>query len=131
VGEGDAELIRYKGKNILIDAGPDRQILKALGRFIPLGESIDLAIITHSNTDHYEGLRYVLESYPIGGVIMPEISNPDIAYRSLLETLSENGTKMYLAKANSRIKLSSNNFFKFCGRLPIISHLLPLSILRH
>ncbi|HPS28203.1 MAG TPA: MBL fold metallo-hydrolase [Candidatus Paceibacterota bacterium] len=112
VGEGDAELIRYRGKNILIDAGPDRQILKALGRVIPLGESIDLAVITHSNTDHYEGLRYVLESYPIRGVVMPEISNPNLTYQSLLEVLSQNGTKLYLAKAGNKIKLSANNFFQ-------------------
>lgn len=112
VGEGDAELVRYKGKNILIDAGPDRQILKALGQLVPLGESIDLAIITHSNTDHYEGLRYVLESYPVRAVIMPEVSNPSPTYRSLLEELSLGSARFYLAKAGSRIELAKNSFFQ-------------------
>lgn len=112
VGEGDAELIRYHGANILIDAGPDRQILKALGKVLPLGEVIDLVVITHSNTDHYEGLQYVLEAYPVLSAIMPEVSNPSSTYRSLLETLITAKTKLYLAKEGSSIKLSEENILK-------------------
>ncbi len=112
VGEGDAELIQYRGKNILIDAGPDRQILKALGEVLQPGELVDLAIITHSNTDHYEGLRYVLEAYSVTSAIMPEVTNPSPTYKNLLEALLQQKTKLYLAKAGSNIKLSPENFLK-------------------
>lgn len=109
VGEGDSELIKYNGKNILIDAGPDRQILSSLNQFLTPGEKLDLAIITHSNKDHYQGLLYILETYQITSVLMPEVSNPDSSYQELLDVLVSEGTKLYLAKADSLIKLSATN----------------------
>jgi len=109
VGEGDSELIKYNGKNILIDAGPDRQILSSLNQFLTPGEKLDLAIITHSNKDHYQGLLYILETYQITSVLMPEISNPDSSYQELLDAMVREGTKLYLAKADSLIRLSATN----------------------
>ncbi|MFZ2414606.1 MAG: MBL fold metallo-hydrolase [Minisyncoccia bacterium] len=109
VGEGDSELIKYNGKNILIDAGPDRQILSSLNQFLTPGEKLDLAIITHSNKDHYQGLLYILETYQITSVLMPEVSNPDSSYQELLDALVSEGTKLYLAKADSLIRLSATN----------------------
>jgi competence protein ComEC len=112
VGEGDAELIKYNGKIILIDAGVDRQILASLGKVLAPKETIDLAIITHSNKDHYQGLTYLLESYSITSVLIPEISNPDSAYQDLLANLLKQNTKLYLAKADSLIKLSGTNLLQ-------------------
>lgn len=112
VGEGDAELIKYNGRNIIIDAGPDRQILTSLNKILVPGEEVDLAIITHSNKDHYQGLAYILESYPITSVLMPEISNPDSNYQELLADLREQNIKLYLAKADSLIKFSNTNFLQ-------------------
>lgn len=109
VGQGDSELIKYNGKNILIDAGPDRQVLSSLNQFLAPGEKLDLAIITHSDKDHYQGLLYILETYQITGVLMPEVSNPDSGYQELLGALVSEGTKLYLAKADSLIKLSATN----------------------
>ncbi len=111
-GEGDAELIKYNGRNIIIDAGPDRQILTSLNKILVPGEEVDLAIITHSNKDHYQGLAYILESYPITSVLMPEISNPDSNYQELLADLREQNIKLYLAKADSLIKFSNTNFLQ-------------------
>ncbi|MCX6737276.1 MAG: MBL fold metallo-hydrolase [Candidatus Parcubacteria bacterium] len=112
VGEGDAELIKYNGRNIIIDAGPDRQILTSLNKILVPGEEVDLAIITHSNKDHYQGLAYILGSYPITSVLMPEISNPDSNYQELLADLREQNIKLYLAKADSLIKFSNTNFLQ-------------------
>jgi competence protein ComEC len=62
VGQGDSILIRSpEGKTALIDAGPSNgvmQSLKAKGL-----TSIDLVAVSHHHSDHYGGMRQVIEHY--------------------------------------------------------------------
>ena len=54
VGQGDATLIKDKGRNILIDAGPDELTLKR--ELNKTGSShIDTLIFTHGHEDHIRG----------------------------------------------------------------------------
>lgn len=70
VGQGDAELIDFNGKQVLIDGGPDGKILQELGRFMPFYDhSIDLVILTHPHADHVTGLVEVLKRYEIGQIV--------------------------------------------------------------
>ena len=58
VGQGDASYIRIQNKiDILIDAGPDQQVLECIGKYMPLFDrTIELAFITHPDKDHMKGL---------------------------------------------------------------------------
>ncbi len=71
VGQGDATLIRTPShQNILIDAGPDTEVLSKLGATLPFYDrQIDLVILTHCHADHEGGLAAVLERYDVGRVI--------------------------------------------------------------
>lgn len=70
VGQGDAELIDFDGRQVLIDGGPDGKILQELGKVMPFYDhSIDLVILTHPHSDHLAGLIEVLKKYEIGQII--------------------------------------------------------------
>ena len=67
VGQGDATLlVGPTGNKMLIDGGPDRKILTALGRVLPsYDRRIDVVVATHPDADHIGGLIAVLENYDV------------------------------------------------------------------
>ena len=70
VGQGDGNLIRSNGIDVLIDVGMGRNIIHALEKSLPRGDRyIDIVVISHPHLDHYGGLEYILEHYDIGALI--------------------------------------------------------------
>lgn len=71
VGQGDAIFIEVpNGNQVLIDGGPGRGVLRALGEEMSWDDkTIDLVIATHPDADHVGGLPAVLERYETLGVM--------------------------------------------------------------
>lgn len=71
VGQGDAILIRTpRGRQVLIDGGPDRTVLRRLGEVMPFYDrTIDLIIATHPDADHLAGLVEVLKKYKVDYIL--------------------------------------------------------------
>jgi competence protein ComEC len=71
VGQGDAILIQTPdGKDILVDGGPGRAVLRGLGDELPWRDrSIELMVLTHPQADHMDGLIDVFARYDVGRVI--------------------------------------------------------------
>lgn len=67
VGQGDGIYIRTpKGKDILVDTGPDKSILNCLSGNMPFWDrEIDIIFLTHSELDHSGGLNYILKRYSV------------------------------------------------------------------
>ncbi|MFA6511585.1 MAG: ComEC/Rec2 family competence protein [Patescibacteria group bacterium] len=65
VGQGDATVIQLADNTtILIDAGPDRSVVEQLDRVLPyFDRTIELAVVTHPDTDHYAGFGELMERY--------------------------------------------------------------------
>jgi competence protein ComEC len=63
VGQGDAILIQNGGSTVLVDGGPNPELL---GRHLDAlglnGGTIDAVILTHQHADHYQGLRELFAS---------------------------------------------------------------------
>lgn len=95
VGQGDATLLELEGGvRILTDAGPAAAVVAALERAVPHGPRyIDLAVITHPETDHFSGFDHILDSYRVGAFIVngrgrdPEVR----AWAELLRKIDEKG----------------------------------------
>ena len=86
VGQGDAILIQTPdGKDILVDGGPGRAVLRGLGDELPWHDrSIELMILTHPQADHMLGLIDVLARYDVRHVLEGpgvETSFAEIAWR--------------------------------------------------
>jgi competence protein ComEC len=71
VGQGDAELMIFPdGVKVLTDAGPDGTVLGSLETVLGANDRyIDVAIISHPQSDHYNGFNYILDHYQVGAFI--------------------------------------------------------------
>lgn len=66
VGQGDATLISYRSKQILVDGGPNNDVLNCLARHMPFYDrKIDVVVLTHNNSDHSLGLSAVKKRYEV------------------------------------------------------------------
>ena len=78
IGQGDAFLVEFDGRTVLIDGGPDpSRLLAELGASLPpWTRRIDVVALTHAHADHADGLIGVLERYEVGLAIEPVGLNP-------------------------------------------------------
>ena len=78
VGQGDAFLVEFDGRTLLVDGGPDpNRLLAELGASLPpWNRRIDVVALTHAHADHADGLIGVLERYEVGMAIEPVGLNP-------------------------------------------------------
>lgn len=82
VGQGDCTLIRTRGGDILIDAGPESAQDALCLRLKQLGvKEIALAVFTHPDEDHVGGADGVLNQVSVKEVWLPvrEMDNPSAA----------------------------------------------------
>ncbi len=98
VGQGDATLLRLPGLTMLVDAGGSvgsdydvggRRVLPALRA---LGvRKLDVAVATHADTDHIEGLAAVLRGLPVGELWIGQRKADDPVLTAVLAAARERG----------------------------------------
>lgn len=77
IGQGDAIFIDSPSHGrVLIDGGPNRNVLSELGKVMPFYDKrIDLVIETHPDKDHIGGLPEVLNRYKVGALLEPGVES--------------------------------------------------------
>ena len=93
VGQGDAILLRFGERALLVDAGPDpetaREVL--LPRLARLGvERLDGLVLTHADADHIGGAADILRALPVATVWMTS-SRQDHPLLSVIEAAAMQG----------------------------------------
>lgn len=90
VGQGDAAYIRApNGMDMLIDGGPNNQVLSCLGKHMPFWDrAIDVVMLTHPQIDHLQGLIPVIERYTVNNIVIGVTGNDLDGYRKLLQLIS-------------------------------------------
>jgi len=108
VGQGDAAYIRIKNHtDILVDAGPERKILDCLGKYMPFYDrTIELAIVSHPQKDHFGGLVYILDRYDTKKIWMSEIYNSSKTFATLLDKIATKDILLEYPKAGETADLS-------------------------
>lgn len=115
VGQGDCIFIHTPdGENILLDGGSTSVNEVGKYRILPFLKSkgirrIDYMIMTHSDEDHMNGLKEILETSGNGGVAVETLALPDIAqgreekgYLSMTELAKERGVEVvFLAEGQA------------------------------
>jgi competence protein ComEC len=89
VGQGDAALIQYQGRSLVIDGGSHSEFDKGaspLLRFLRRRgiEYIDVMLLSHAHADHLGGLVDVMEALPVGMLIDPVIEYETKLYQRFL-----------------------------------------------
>lgn len=148
VGQGDAILIAKGTYQILVDGGPDADVLNQLGKIMPpTDKKIEKMILTHPHADHLAGLNAILERYEVDGIVGTGVNYDSVGYREYKEKVKnlgkaekipeigekesvfDNGEIQYLwpgSKVQGQEIVNLNNtsltmrfcYFTFCAFLP-------------
>lgn len=111
VGQGDAIFIETPGgRQILIDAGKNRSVVRQLSKHMPwYDRSIDIVIATHPDADHIGGLPDVLARYRVGLVIESSVKDETgadaIAYEKAASNEAAEGAERLVAERGQIINL--------------------------
>jgi competence protein ComEC len=115
VGQGDAILITSPtGKQVLIDGGRDRGVLRTLGKELGLFDRhIELVIETHPDADHIGGLASVFERYQIDGYLKPGIPNDTSPTLALIDAVNkEKDIQELVVRRGTRISIGGGAYLE-------------------
>lgn len=128
VGQGDSILIKYGFWQMLIDTGPNDQVLECLRQNMPFWDkSLEVLLITHTDTDHIGGCADVLSNFQINELFIADTATSESYKNVLKELLSKKSqqTKIKSAFLGQQISFTSGGELLFLGpdegRLPMVN----------
>jgi beta-lactamase superfamily II metal-dependent hydrolase len=109
VGQGDsAFILTPENHQILIDGGPDASVLKKLSFLMPFWDkNLDLVILTHPESDHMQGILYVLKRYKADYILWTGVKKSAPEYTEWMNVLAKQkklGAKIIIAEYGQEIK---------------------------
>lgn len=104
VGQGDAILIQYNGKNMLIDAGDRGYGSTVVSYLRQQGVSrLDYVVATHPHADHIGGMTDVLDAFPVGRFIYSGNPHTSKTYENMLIAIDEKNIPFTAAERGETI----------------------------
>ncbi len=116
VGQGDSTLIRVNNKNILIDGGGS-----SYGEKFDVGERIlfpylldrginklDYVIVSHFDSDHCQGLNFVMENMKVENAIISSLGQESSEYNTFISLAQKQNTNLIFVKKGDRIKIGNS-----------------------
>ena len=115
VGQGDGAYIRTENNiDIVIDAGKSKNILTCLGKYMPFYDrTIEYALLSHFQTDHYGGFNYIVGRYKINNFIVTKDQNKTKKAEELFRLVKDKAGKTLEIRSGDQIVLSNNSGFIF------------------
>jgi len=107
IGQGDSIFIEAtNGNQILVDGGPDQEVLKKVGEELPFFDRrIDLVVLTHPHADHIAGLIDILRRYQVRHVLTTQAQAKSEYYREFIRALMDRRIDIIEAHAGQLITL--------------------------
>lgn len=111
IGQGDAIFIQSpNGTQILVDGGPDKVVLRELGKVMPLFDrTIDAILITNPDKDHIGGFISVMERYKVNHIIEPGTISKTDTYETVESLAGVKNLNKVLARRDMNIMLDEKN----------------------
>lgn len=113
VGQGDSTLIRVSNKTILIDGGGS-----SYGETFDVGEqtlfpylldrginTIDYVIVSHFDSDHCQGLNFVMENMKVKNAIISSLGQESNEYDTFINLAQKQETNLIYVKKGDIIKI--------------------------
>jgi len=109
VGQGDSILIKNNNTEILIDGGPDTNVINKVSQYLPFYDrEIELIVLTHPHADHLVGLVEVLKRYKVDKILLTKVKNGDSGYSEFLNLIEEKKVPYDIAKEKIDYNLGEN-----------------------
>ncbi len=107
IGQGDAILIETPGgRDVLIDGGPGRAVLRGLGGEMAWRDrSIDLIVLTHAQADHATGLLDVLGRYDVRRIVTGPPGDRSVIQQALTRAATDEGAAIARVAAGTSFDL--------------------------
>jgi competence protein ComEC len=106
VGQGDAILFNKGNSQILVDGGPNNDVLSCLGDNIPFWDKeIELVILTHPEYDHFEGLIEVFKNYRVDNFISSSLESSSQDYQVLQNAVKASRARIINPKDSQKIRI--------------------------
>jgi len=110
VGQGDGVYVQFPdGRSMTIDGGPnDTGMVACLGRHMPFWQrTISLALLTHPQKDHINGLLPVLARYRVDHILRSNVGNTTEGFQTLQTMIKERHINEKLVEAGEEITVGS------------------------
>jgi beta-lactamase superfamily II metal-dependent hydrolase len=106
VGQADAILIQQGDASMLIDAGNNDDSTLVKNYITNQGVSVlDYVIGTHPHEDHIGGLDYIINSFQIGKIYMPEVTATTQTFKDVITAISNKGMSISKPVVGESFKL--------------------------
>jgi len=117
VGQGDAILIRTPGRHkILIDGGPNNQVLKCLDNELPFwNRKLSAVILTHPHYDHFRGLIDVLHRYDVGIIGQEDLKNVSDAYTVFSQSVTQENAQVRMLQKGTKLTFNDGVRMEILG----------------
>lgn len=113
VGQGDSIHIRKDDFDILIDGGPDQDVLTALGEKMPFyDKTIEYMILTHPHADHVTGLVDILDYYEVQNIIYTDTKFDSNIYDEFLGKIEKENSNIIIAKGYEKFDIEDLFYFE-------------------
>ena len=106
VGQSDCTLIRQGDAVLLIDTGTATERSAVRGHLADRGiDRIDLLLLTHPHEDHIGNGRMLLETYPVGALLLSPYTVEELGYDLVLNTAEQRGVPQQIVQAGESYPL--------------------------
>lgn len=114
VGQGDGIFIDSPtGTQVLIDGGPDANLLRALPHVLPwYDRHIDLVVVTNPDKDHYEGFIPLLSRYSVDAVLEPGTVSKTPTYATLEKEITDHRIPKIIARRGQVIDIGGGAYIE-------------------
>jgi competence protein ComEC len=113
VGQGDSSLIYTKDRTILIDGGPDWEVLLELSKILKYRMKINDIIITHPHSDHYFGLVEIINRYKVDNIYYSPINTGVSDYTDFLSIIKSKNINLIPVQRGDKISLRKDCYLHF------------------
>ncbi len=106
VGQGDAILAIQGKTQVLIDGGPNNQVLDCLSKHLPFWDKeLELVILTHPESDHLTGLVAVLERYNVRQLVSNSLVTETGVFSKFRQEVLKGKIPVYSPRVGDKIKV--------------------------
>ena len=109
VGQADSVLIKSNDDTVLIDAGnrnDGENLVNYIKNDLKIND-IDIVIGTHPHEDHIGGMSYIIDSFDIGKIYLPDVTSNAKFFETLLDSIESKDYKISIPKIGEKIKLNN------------------------
>ena len=111
VGQAESILIRIDDKNILIDAGNNKDGKPLVKYFKDLGiKDFNYVVGTHPHEDHIGGLDDIIKEFNIEHILMPDVTTNTKTFEDVLDAIEKKKLQIEVPEIDSTFEVGELKF---------------------